>query len=128
MSARTRGPKQPDGSSLVYSTEGGRLCRNCGQPVARCRCRHKAPAETAASDGRVRVRRELKGRRGKTVTTVSGVPVPASELRALAAELKRHCGSGGALKAGVIEIQGDHCDKVVAFLVERGHRAVRSGG
>ncbi len=62
------------------------------------------------------------------MTTISGVPVPASELRSLASELKRHCGSGGAVKAGVIEIQGDHCDKVVAFLVERRYRPVRAGG
>ncbi len=126
MSSRTRRARQPDGSTLVYSTEGGRLCRNCGQPHTQCRCR--ATLETAATDGKVRVRRELKGRRGKTVTTISGLPLPASELRNLASELKRHCGSGGAVKAGVIEIQGDHCDKVMAFLVERGHRAVRAGG
>ena len=62
------------------------------------------------------------------MTTISGVSLPASKLRDLASELKRHCGSGGAVKAGVIEIQGDHGDKVMAFLVERGHRAVRAGG
>jgi translation initiation factor 1 len=81
-----------------------------------------------AGDGIVRVRREVKGRRGKTVTTVTGVPVAGAALKELAAELKRSCGSGGALKDGVIEIQGDHCDALVADLEARGFRVKRSGG
>jgi translation initiation factor 1 len=76
----------------------------------------------------VRVGRETKGRKGKTVTTVSGVPLPSDDLRDLAAELKRRCGSGGSTKDGVIEIQGDHRDVLVAALEERGFEVKRAGG
>ncbi|MDX1650100.1 MAG: hypothetical protein R3263_09630 [Myxococcota bacterium] len=85
-------------------------------------------AAPASGDGVARVRREVSGRRGKTVTTVSGVPLDAEGLRALAAELKRRCGSGGAVKDGVIEIQGDHRDAVVEALEARGLRVKRAGG
>ena len=113
---------------LVYSTQGGRRCRNCGEMTAKCRCRFKAHEAVPEGDGKVRVRRETKGRNGKTVTTVSGVPLAADALRELAGELKRLCGSGGAAKDGVIEIQGDHCERVLAALGERGYRAIRAGG
>jgi len=76
----------------------------------------------------VRVRREVKGRRGKTVTTISGVPLPADALRALAAELKRRCGTGGSAKDGVIEIQGDHRDALVEELEARGYTVKLAGG
>jgi translation initiation factor 1 len=70
----------------------------------------------------------VKGRGGKTVTTISGVPLPRDELKQLAAELKRLCGSGGSLKEGVIEIQGDHGDTLLAELRARGYTTKRSGG
>jgi translation initiation factor 1 len=76
----------------------------------------------------VRVRRETKGRRGKTVTTIDGVPLADEALRGLAAELKRRCGTGGSVKDGVIEIQGDHRDILVADLEERGYTVKRAGG
>jgi translation initiation factor 1 len=79
-------------------------------------------------DGNVRVRREKKGRKGKTVTTVSGLPLPPEALKQLGAELKRMCGSGGSVKDGVIEVQGDHCDTLVAALAERGYQPKRAGG
>ncbi len=75
-----------------------------------------------------RVRREKQGRGGKTVTTVAGVPVSADALRDLAAQLKRRCGSGGTAKDGVIEIQGDHVETLLAELAARGFRAKRAGG
>ncbi len=115
-----------DGSRLVYSSERGRVCPHCGQPQARCACR-QAP-RAPRGDGIVRVRRETKGRKGKTVTTVSGVPLPADDLRQLAAELKRLCGSGGSAKDGVIEIQGDHRDVLVPALESRGYTVKRAGG
>ena len=78
-------------------------------------------------DGIVRVGRSTKGRRGKIVSTVTGVPIAADELSALAGELKRRCGTGGALKDGVIEIQGEHRDTLVEALRERGFEVKRVG-
>lgn len=115
-----------DGSRLVYSSEGGRACPECGRPVARCSCRKQR--ETPRSDGVVRVRREKKGRRGKTVTTIQGVPLARADLAVLAAELKRQCGSGGSAKDGVIEIQGDHADALMEALRSRGYTVKRAGG
>jgi translation initiation factor 1 len=76
----------------------------------------------------IRVRREVKGRRGKQVTTITGLPLPTDGLRDLAAELKRLCGSGGSVKEGAIEIQGDHRDAVVAALQARGYTVKLAGG
>jgi translation initiation factor 1 len=76
----------------------------------------------------VRVRREVQGRNGKTVTTISGVPLPQEALRALASELKRRCGTGGSAKDGVIEIQGDHREVLVAELAARGYAVKLAGG
>jgi translation initiation factor 1 len=96
-------------------------------PVASCQCRRKKLA-APSGDGVVRVRREVKGRRGKPVTTVEGVPLDADALRELASELKRRCGTGGSVKDGVIEIQGDHRDDVIPLLEARGWRVKRAGG
>jgi len=112
--------------TLVYSSGSGRICALCGQPSDKCICR-KSP-RVSRGDGIVRVRREVKGRRGKTVTTISGVPLPHDELRDLAAELKRRVGTGGSVKDGVIEIQGDHCDSLADELRERGFTVKRAGG
>jgi len=114
-------------SSLVYSSVTGRICPSCGQPVSACACGQGAKAATPG-DGVVRVGRETKARRGKGVTVISGVALPAHELKALASELKRTCGTGGTLKDGVIEIQGDHRDTLVALLKARGWTVRRSGG
>ncbi len=124
-----------DGDRLVYSSERGRVCPACGRSEARCVCRGKgararmkareAESAAAAGDGIVRVGRSTKGRKGKTVSTVTGVP-PDDQER-LAGELKRRCGSGGALKNGVIEIQGDHRDVLVEELEGRGYRVKRAG-
>jgi translation initiation factor 1 len=122
---------------LVYSSEHGRVCPSCGRSETRCNCRGKGArtrikarqeADAAkASDGIVRVGRSTRGRRGKIVSTVTGVPIDADELQALAAELKRRCGTGGALKDGVIEIQGDHRDTLVEELEKRGFKVKRAG-
>ncbi|MDT4870008.1 putative protein YciH [compost metagenome] len=110
---------------LVYSTDAGRHCPDCGQPVAACICKQTT---IPAGDGIARVRRETKGRGGKTVTTVSGVPLAGDELKELATALKRRCGTGGSLKDGVIEIQGDHVELLIEELTKRGLKAKKSGG
>ncbi len=101
-------------------------CPNCRRPVRECVCPTGAPG--AARPAAVRVGRETKGRAGKGVTTVTGLPLAAAELEALAARLKKRCGSGGTVRNGVIEIQGEHRDVIVAELVEAGWQAKRSGG
>ncbi|SDU18889.1 translation initiation factor Sui1 [Halopseudomonas salegens] len=110
---------------LVYSTESGRMCPDCGAPVAECRC---AEPRVPEGDGIVRVRRESKGRGGKTVTTVAGVLLPVEELKALAKRMKTRCGCGGAVKEGVIEIQGDQVELLCQWLREQGFSVKRSGG
>ena len=113
-------------SDLVYSTEHGEMCPGCGEPIAKCRCRKKESAPKG--DGIVRVGRETKGRKGKGVTLIRGVPLHPDGLRELAKELKQTCGSGGAVKGGVIEIQGDRRDAVIEALLKKGYAVKRSGG
>ena len=111
---------------IVYSTGLGSLCPNCRRPVRECVCPKGAPGVVNLKA--VRVGREIKGRAGKGVTTVSGLPLSASDIGALATRLKKHCGSGGTVRNGVIEIQGDHRDVIVAELVKLGWPAKKSGG
>jgi len=113
-------------SRRVYSTEGGRFCPGCAQPVDQCRC--GLPDAGVRGSGRVRVGRETKGRKGKGVTVVTGLPLDATDLAVLARELKTQCGAGGKACDGVIEIQGDQREKVVTLLRARGYDAKRSGG
>ena len=101
---------------LVYSTDGGRACPTCGRPLAGCVCRARAAAKVPAGDGIVRVSRESKGRGGKTVTLVRGVPLAADALTLLGKRLRSACGSGGTAKDGVIEVQGDHRERVAELL------------
>lgn len=115
-------------SRTVYSTEHGRICPDCGRARDRCSCKTANRTGTTPGDGIVRVGRQTKGRRGKGVTTVSGVPLARAELEELARRLKRACGSGGTVRDGVIEIQGDHRDRLVSLLAERGWTVKRAGG
>ena len=91
-----------------------------------------AAAEKAAQSQRakdvVRVHRETKGRGGKAVSLVKGITLPLAELEALGKQLKAACGSGGTVKEGVIEVQGDHGDRLVALLNAQGFNAKRAGG
>jgi translation initiation factor 1 len=113
-------------SRLVYSTEAGRICPDCSQPVAACSCRKSRPRP--ASDGVVRVSRQTKGRGGKTVTRIDGVSLDDDALVQLGKRLRTACGSGGTVKDGVIEVQGDHCDKVLDALKQLGYAPRRAGG
>jgi translation initiation factor 1 len=111
---------------IVYSTGVGSLCPNCRRAVRDCVCPKGAPA--AAKLGPIVVGRETKGRAGKGVTTVTGLPLAPADIEELATRLKKRCGSGGTVREGVIEIQGDHRDVIVAELGKRGLNAKRSGG
>ena len=119
-----------DNSRLVYSTESGRICPSCGHPTAKCTCKKKKPRSkpNIKIDGIIRVQREVRGRKGKTVTTVSGFQISADEIKSLATQLKRRCGTGGSVKDGVIIIQGDHREKLIAELEAKGFKAKISGG
>ena len=110
---------------LVYSTDGGgRMCPACRQPLAGCLC--KQPA-APVGDGVARVGRETKGRGGKTVTVVRGLALEAAALAALGQRLRGACGTGGTAKDGVIELQGDHRERVAALLAEAGFTVRRAG-
>lgn len=110
-------------SRPVYSTEHGRLCPGCSQPVKQCHCNKPAPS----GDGIIRVRREVAGRGGKTVTTAVGFLLDDAALKQLAGELKRKCGVGGTFGDGRIEIQGDHRDAIIAELQKRGFKTRLAG-
>lgn len=116
-------------TNLVYSTDSGRICPDCSQPVAQCPCtankRALAAAGSASADGIVRVQRETKGRGGKSVTLVRGLGLEAAALAALGKQLKAACGSGGTVKDGVIEVQGDHVATVMAALVKLAYGEAR---
>jgi translation initiation factor 1 len=120
------GSTPPDGGGIVYTTDVGERCPNCLRPVRECVCRRGTPGK--ATGGAVRVSRETQGRKGKGVTVITGLGLPPAELAALAAELKKLCGSGGSSGDGRIEIQGDHRDRLVEELVRRGWPAKRAGG
>ena len=115
-----------DKGGLVYSTEHGAMCPRCGKPKAGCVC-GKARA-TPKGDGVVRVMRETKGRKGKSVCLITGLPLPSGELEKLAKQLKQRCGAGGAIKDGVIEIQGDHRETLLQELKKLGYAAKLAGG
>ena len=111
---------------LVYSTDSGRMCPTCRQPVATCSC--KSAPTRPAGDGTVRVSRESKGRGGKAVTVVRGLPLDDAALALLGKQLRMACGSGGTAKDGVVEVQGDHCERVMAWLQSQGYAVKRAGG
>ncbi len=117
-------------SRLVYSSKSGKICPSCQKPVSECSCKKKkSRSQTNIKyDGIIRIQREVKGRKGKTVTTVSAFQLADDELKNLAAQLKRHCGTGGSVKDGVIIIQGDHRETLVTELKNRGIKAKMAGG
>ena len=124
MKSRLSGASGSSGG-LVYSTDTGRMCPGCRQAVASCICKK---AQMPVTDGTVRVSRETKGRGGKSVTVIKGLPLDALALAQLGKQLKAQCGSGGTAKDGVIEVQGDHCDQLVEALKKLGYAVKRAGG
>ncbi len=117
--------RKGEGGGLVYSTESGRMCPACRQPVARCTCRQMA---VPRGDGVARVSRETKGRGGKAVTVVRGLALDADALADLGKRLRTHCGTGGTVKDHSLEVQGDHAERVLAWLQQQGFVAKRAGG
>jgi translation initiation factor 1 len=113
-------------SRLVYSTDQGRLCPDCHQPKSSCRCRQNQSAVTG--DNVVRIQRQTKGRKGKGVTLITGLPLNESDLKTLAKKLKKVCGCGGTVKDGVIEIQGSGREKILATLQKEGFQAKLASG
>ena len=114
------------GGTLVYSTESGRMCPDCRKPVAQCVC--KSNAAPPPGDGVVRVSRETKGRGGKGVTVIRGVSLAGDALAALGKQMRASCGTGGTVKDGAIELQGDHAERAVELLAGKGWKVKRSGG
>ena len=113
---------------LVYSTDLGRTCPRCRRAADECRCEQRLAGKRRPGDGIVRVGRETKGRKGRGVTVITGLPLSDEEIDDLAKHLKKRCGSGGTVRDGEIEIQGDHRDLLVTELESRGLRAKRAGG
>ena len=119
--------RKPSSGGLVYSTEGGRMCPACRKPLADCVCK-VAAAAVPRGDGVVRVSCETKGRGGKAVTVVRGLPLDAAALAALGKRLRSACGAGGAVKDGALEVQGDHRSRVVDDLKADGWTVKLAGG
>jgi translation initiation factor 1 len=119
---------------LVYSTETGRICPACSKPVSACTCKKKKMAKTHKvpvvypKDGIIRIQREVKGRKGKTITAILGVPLENGELENFAKILKRRCGAGGSVKDGVVVIQGDHRQTLLDEIKKHGYTAKLAGG
>ena len=121
-------------SRLVFSTGTGRICPECGRPVSSCSCKKKKAVKADKQpkgnpgDGTIRIQREVKGRKGKTVTAVFGVPLENEALRKFAKTLKRRCGAGGSVKDGVVVIQGDHRQTLLDEIRKLGYTATLAGG
>ena len=126
MNKTTNGRQKTLATGLVYSTETGRMCPTCRRSVGECTCK-RLPL-IPVTDGIVRVSHETKGRKGKGVTVIRCVPLAPDALAALAKQLKAACGTGGTAKEGVIEVQGDHRDAVIAALMRQGYVVKRAGG
>ncbi len=115
-------------SRLVYSTEPGKVCPACKKQSGKCKCKKKNNSIIPKGDGKVRVERSSKGRKGKGVSLIKGLPLENASLKELAKNLKQKCGTGGTVKNGVIEIQGDHRDFLVEQLNKLGYAAKKAGG
>jgi translation initiation factor 1 len=119
--------KVPTGG-LVYSTDVGRMCPTCRQPIASCRCTTSSRRVAPPGDGIVRMRRQTGGRGGKTVTVVTGLALDEPALLALSRRLKAACGTGGTVRDGALELQGDHHEQLSSLLAKEGIRSKLAGG
>lgn len=117
--------KKNKSGGLVFSTEFGRACPECDQPIDQCQCNS---SEIPESDGFVRITLDRKGRKGKGMTILSGIALAEKELKILAKQLKQKCGVGGSVKNFIIEIQGDQRDILEQELQAKGYKTKRVGG
>ena len=113
-------------SRRVYSTDQGRICSQCDQIAHRGPC--ATPQSNSQNDGIVLLRRETKGRKGAGVTLIDGLPLSGAELKTLAKYLKQRCSSGGSIKSGIVEIQGDHRNLIKSLLEQKGFTVKLAGG
>jgi translation initiation factor 1 len=113
--------KDRENARIVYSSAAGKICRGCGQPERGCRC-GQAASEPVPDRPIAKLRMEKKGRGGKTVTVVFGLPNNAAFLKDLTQELKRACGTGGTATDEGVELQGDLRERVRELLLARGYR------
>ena len=113
-------------NGIVFSTEFGKMCPDCFQPIKACICKQQKPIEKG--DGIVRIGHETKGRKGKGVTTITGLALNQVELKKLSKHLKSQCSSGGTIKEGTIEIQGDHRPGIAKELEKKGWTVKLTGG
>jgi translation initiation factor 1 len=121
-------PKRASPGGLVYSTDAGRMCPACRRPIASCSCAASSARATPGGDGIARIRREVGGRGGKTVTVVAGLGLDDAGLVALSRRLKAACGTGGTVKGGGLEFQGDHRDALMSLLAKEGFKTKLAGG
>jgi len=121
-------PKRSSSGGLVYSTDSGRMCPMCRQPLGACTCASSNGRPMPAGDGIARIRREVGGRGGKTVTVVTGLALDEAALAALSKRLKSACGTGGTVKSGTLEFQGDHRELLVSLLASEGFKSKLAGG
>jgi translation initiation factor 1 len=118
--------KETKNEGIVYSTEFGKACPKCGMSIKQCICGRGNLG--APNDGIVRIGRETKGRKGSGISVITGVPLDDNGLKTLAKLLKQKCGTGGTVKSGTIEIQGDHRDLLKQELSKMGYTVKLSGG
>ena len=121
-------------SKLVWSSESGRICPECSKPVSSCSCKKKKdnkikkPARNYPDDGIIRIMRETKGHKGKTVTVIGNTPFKNRDLKEFAKKLKILCGTGGSIKNDEIFIQGDHRQVILSEIIKQGYKAKLAGG
>ena len=112
---------------VVWSSDKGRVCPNCGNSKDKCNC-NQNKSNSIETDGVVRISRDKKARKGKCVTVITGIPLNSKDLKIFAKSLKQKCGSGGTIKDGIIEIQGDFLNKIFEIITKKGWNVKKVGG
>ena len=117
-----------ENNPIVYSTEKGRICPECDFPEKECHCRTKKISKIIFDDGTIRIRKEKKGRNGKEVTTIQGIPLSEQAVQSIATDIKKKLGTGGTVKDDIIEIQGDRVKFITEYFIKLGYKVQINGG